>query len=133
MPKKLYYTIRQEKYLWHLTMPCTLFLLDSKIAIDSLVFEILVLENFLKRLNIHSFSLILLFLFPSNIAKSSILLWSCRFFYLFNQFWWSSVGIRIFPLVIIPIFLTLQEVIRAWGFDRIFFGNQARKVTQTWL
>ena len=55
-------------------MSHAIFMLASKIAIGGQVFEVLVLKNVLKTLNIQSFSLILLFLSPSDIAKSSILL-----------------------------------------------------------
>ena len=127
MWQKLYYTTRQEKYLCHLTMSHAIFLLGSKIAIGSLVFEILVLENFWKKLNIQSFSLIL-FLFPSDIAKPFIMI--LQILFLFNQFWWSSVGIKNFSSINHPKFVNLVRSYQWMRFDRIILGNQARTVTQ---
>ena len=131
MPHKLYHTTRQEKYLWHLTMSYASFMLGSKIAIGSLVFEILVLEKFRKIVSIQFFSSIVLV--SKWHFKVLYFIMALQILFLFHQFWWSSVGMRIFLLLIITIFLTLEEVIRTWDFDRIFFGNQARKVTQTQL
>ena len=127
MWQKLYYTTRQEKYLCHLTMSHAIFLLGSKIAIGSLVFEILVLENFWKKLNIQSFPLIL-FLFPSDIAKAFIMI--LQILFLFNQFWWSSVGIKNFSSINHPKFVNLVRSYQWMRFDRIILGNQARTVTQ---